>query len=311
MSAPLKVGVIGARGHVGAELISLIGGHPALALAFATSRHNAGEAIPGANGAVFETLDPDDVAARGADCVFLALPNDKTGPYVAALETAAPKTGIIDMGADYRFDSTWVYGLSERARSALCGARRIANPGCYATAAQLAIGPLVDRLAAPPAIFGVSGYSGAGTTPSRRNDKKALGDNLMPYALAGHMHEREIAHQLGAPVHFMPHVASFFRGLSVTVDMVLEKPLGEPALNRLYEDAYGDEALVHVGMDIPEVRDVAGTNMARIGGLTLANRGRRVVAVCVLDNLRKGAASQAIQNLNLAFGMDECAGLET
>jgi len=310
MADKKRIGIIGARGFVGGELLKLIATHPDLELAYASSRQQAGAAIDDFDGAVFESLSPEEAAARAADLVFLALPNGVAAPWVEVITKAAPQTRFIDMSADYRFDDDWAYGLPELNREAVCGATRIANPGCYATAAQIAIAPMVSHLSAPPAVFGVSGYSGAGTTPSPKNDPKLLENNLMPYGLSGHMHEREIGYQLGTPVHFMPHVAAFFRGLSVTVNLCFETPVTADELRALYAQAYAGEAFVTVSDEAPQVRDIANTFGAQVGGFALGVGGRRAVMVCVLDNLLKGAASQAMQNLNLSFGFAENEGLK-
>ena len=133
------------------------------------------------------------------------------------------ETVIVDLSADHRFDDAWYYGLPELTRHAIAANARISNPGCYATAMQLAIAPLTDQLAGPPQCFGVSGYSGAGTTPSDKNNPDKLRDNLMPYALVDHVHEREVSRQLGMPVEFMPHVAPHFRGITMTVNLWLQQ----------------------------------------------------------------------------------------
>ena len=310
MADKKRIGIIGARGFVGGELLKLIAAHPKLKLAYASSRQQADTAIEGFNGAIFENLSPDEAADRAADLVFLALPNGVAAPWVDVILKAAPKTRFIDMSADYRFEGGWAYGLPELNREAVRGAALIANPGCYATAAQLAIAPMVLRLSTPPAVFGVSGYSGAGTMPSPKNDPKMLKDNFMPYGLSGHMHEREISHQLGMAVHFMPHVAAFFRGLSVTVNLGFDTPVTADELRALYAQAYAGEAFITVTDEAPQVRDIANTFGAHVGGFALGEDGRRAVMVCVLDNLLKGAASQAIQNLNLSFGFAENDGLQ-
>jgi N-acetyl-gamma-glutamyl-phosphate reductase len=216
---------------------------------------------------------------------------------------------IVDLSADHRFDDTWYYGLPELTRNHYKGQRRISNPGCYATAMQLAIAPLKDRLAAPPVCFGVSGYSGAGTMPSDKNDPQKLRDNLMPYALVDHMHEREVARQLGIPVEFMPHVASHFRGITMTVNLWLAQPMKRDEVVARYRDFYAGEPLVHVVDEAPWVSAIAGKHCAEIGGFALAPGGKRIVVVATLDNLLKGAATQAMQNLNLALGFDELTGI--
>ena len=129
--------------------------------------------------------------------MILALPDGAAAPFIEALEQKAPHRIVIDLSADHRFDDAWAYGLPELNRAKIVNAKRIANPGCYATAMQLALAPLVDQLGGVPALFGVSGYSGAGTTPSPKNDVARLKDNLMPYSLVGHKHEREVAHRFG------------------------------------------------------------------------------------------------------------------
>jgi N-acetyl-gamma-glutamyl-phosphate reductase len=297
-----RVGIIGARGHTGAELLALIAAHPSMDLAFVGSRALAGQQVPGFDIA-YQAIDPTSAASLSADAVVLALPNGLSEGYVEVLGDSV----IVDLSADHRFVDDWAYGMPERFRDSIKGARRIANPGCYATAAQLALDPIRDSLSEAPRVFGVSGYSGAGTTPSPRNDPEQLRDNLMPYGLTDHEHEREIGRHLGRPVHFMPHVASFFRGITLTIDCVLREPSDASALQARVEERYRDEPLVSVQAEVPLVRDAVGQHHVTIGGFRCD--GPRAVMVATIDNLLKGAATQAIQNLNLALGMDELAGI--
>ncbi|RKQ96149.1 N-acetyl-gamma-glutamyl-phosphate reductase [Maricaulis maris] len=305
-----RVGLVGARGHTGRELLRLIAGRDDLELVFASSREWAGKRVSEmapeiTTDLVFEALGPAAVGARDVDAVILALPNGAGAPFVAAI---SPDTVIVDLSADYRFDDDWVYGLPEiHGRDRLAGATRIANPGCYATAGQLAIAPLRGRLVGDAHVFGVSGYSGAGTTPSRKNDTAALADNLMPYALSGHLHEREMARHSGEGVRFSPHVAAFFRGIVATTHLTLDAPMTLAEVEALYARAYAGEALVTIIDGIPEVRDAALQPGAVIGGFTLDDSGRKLVVVTALDNLLKGAAVQAMQNLTLALGLPEGA----
>ncbi|HQW77778.1 MAG: N-acetyl-gamma-glutamyl-phosphate reductase [Xanthomonadales bacterium] len=308
------IGIVGARGHTGAELIRLLAAHDGLELAFVSSRELQGQRVAdhvgGYSGDLrYESLDADAVAARSVDAVVLALPNGKAAPFVQALDARAPETIIIDLSADHRFDESWYYGLPELTRARYAGQRRISNPGCYATAMQLAISPLADVLAGPPQCFGVSGYSGAGTTPSDKNDVQKLRDNLMPYSLVGHVHEREVSRQLGIPVEFMPHVAPHFRGITMTVNLWLRQPMQREEIIARYRQYYADEALVGIVDDAPWVSRIAGRQHAEIGGFAMAPGGKRVVVVATLDNLLKGAATQALQNLNLALGFDELHGI--
>jgi N-acetyl-gamma-glutamyl-phosphate reductase len=306
--AKARIGLVGARGHVGQELIGILRRHPEMEIAFVTSHTQPGVTVPGLD-LRFEDLDAAAVAAKGADAVVLALPNDRSPRMVQAIDAAKSDTVIVDVSADHRFDDAWVYGLPELFRSRIKGAKRIANPGCYATAAALVVGPVAALLAHPATAFGVSGYSGAGTTPSPRNDVDALRDNLMPYHLVGHVHEREVTRHVG-PVSLMPHVASFFRGISMTVSFDLREPLPAEALRDLFERAYADEPMVKITAEIPHVRDAASLPWATIGGFTVDEARRRAVVVSTLDNLLKGAASQAVQNLNLALGFPELEGIE-
>jgi len=308
------IGIVGARGHTGAELIRLLAAHDGLELAFVSSRELQGQRVAdhveGYRGDLrYESLDADAVVARPVDAVVLALPNGKAAPFVQALDARAPETIIIDLSADHRFDESWYYGLPELTRARYAGQRRISNPGCYATAMQLAISPLADVLAGPPQCFGVSGYSGAGTTPSDKNDVQKLRDNLMPYSLVGHVHEREVSRQLGIPVEFMPHVAPHFRGITMTVNLWLRQPMQREEIIARYRQYYADEALVGIVDDAPWVSRIAGRQHAEIGGFAMAPGGKRVVVVATLDNLLKGAATQALQNLNLALGFDELRGI--
>ena len=270
------LGLIGSRGYVGQELVRLLEAHGELDVRV---REDATERL---------------------DAYILALPNGVTKQFVDQMGDSV----VIDLSADHRFDDAWVYGQPERNRARIRGAKRISNPGCYATAMQLALAPLVPYLDGPAHVFGVSGYSGAGKKPSPKNDPEVLRDNLLPYSLVDHVHEREVARQLGVPIFFAPHVAPFFRGITVTVSCALGKDIPDA----LYEDTYASEAGVHVTKDAPLVRDVAGKHDVFIGGVTKGDK--RVTVVATIDNLLGGAASQALRNLNLALGFPERQGLD-
>lgn len=314
MSEPFLVGLVGARGHTGRELIRLIAGHPELMLAYAVSREWAGRPVAeiapeDQDECIFEALTPDEAAKRRADVVILALPDGAGAPFVEAIERDAPHRIIVDLSADYRFDGKWAYGLPELHRDKIKGATRIANPGCYATAMQLALAPLGELLDGVPAVFGVSGYSGAGTNPSPKNDVERLKDNLMPYSLVGHKHEREATRHLGFPVRFMPHVHPAFRGLIVTVHAPLNKKTDVAALTALFKNKYAGDALISLTEAPPELKDGSNQNGVIIGGFAVSDDGENAVIVAAEDNLLKGAAVQAIQNVNLALGLEEGVGI--
>ena len=316
MRSSCSVNLVGGRGYTGSELLGLIAGHPNMSLGIASSRSHAGQSLSSScdrwpdDGSAFTHLQPSGVSDYPADAWVLALPNGLAAPWVEAIRARYPESVILDLSADYRFDPLWTYGLPERFRQQIRRARLIANPGCYATGSQLGLLPLCDYLVSTPVIFGVSGFSGAGKTPSPRNDPAVLQDNLIPYALSGHMHEKEIGHQLGYEVRFMPHVADFFRGISLTITFEVDHEASVEKLERLFQHTYADEPRIKVSREIPQVSAVRNTPDVHIGGFNVDGRNpSRGNLVVVLDNLLKGAASQALQNLNLALGLDENSGI--
>ena len=324
---PSKVGLIGARGHTGGELISLIARHPHLSISVAGSRALKGQSLSAVfkqlpssvswSFTQFTDLKPAELPSQDVDVWVLALPNGLAAPYVEALDAAGRKdVKVVDLSADYRFNKQWAYGFPEHKgyRECLAAATRVANPGCYATGAQTALLPLADVIdtSYPPTVFGVSGYSGAGTTPSRKNDPVELKDNLMPYSLLGHMHEKEVSSQLASflpsGVRFMPHVAPWFRGISLTTAVQLKRPMSKADILALFQQYYEGEALIAVTEGIPEVRQIQNQHGVIVGGFEVDGRGRLVVT-SVIDNLLKGAATQCLQNVNLVQGYDEYAGI--
>lgn len=312
----ISVVVIGARGYTGAELLPLLYRHPQFEIAAVGSSSVAGQPVAahveGMDdcGLVFADLRPEDMQALDVDACILALPNGFAAEFVAVLDRCHPETVIVDLSADHRFDPGWTYGQPERFGAELREATRIANPGCYATGAQLALAPLLDDLIGLPVIFGVSGYSGAGSKASRKNDPEVLADNLLPYSLVDHVHEKESSFHLGRDVRFMPHVAPFFRGISLTVASELKTAVSEESLLLRFRDFYAHCPLIEVRAGMPEVKEVRGTHGLILGGFSVSSiHTRRMSMVSVLDNLLKGAATQAVQNLNLAFGLDAMTGL--
>lgn len=318
---PSRVALIGARGYTGKALIEMINTHPYLELAHVSSRELEGQRLQGytRSNITYENLQVEDIKRLeeegSVDVWVMALPNGVCKPFVDAIEQSDPpkdrkKSVIVDLSADYRFDTTneWIYGLPELVtRDKICEATKISNPGCYATAAQLAISPLVDHIAdgVSPNIFGVSGYSGAGTKPSPKNDVKLLTDNLIPYSLTDHIHEKEISSQLGIDVAFTPHVASWFQGITHTISIPLKEKLTSREVRNLYQDRYAGEKLITVTGEAPLVKDASGKHGVVIGGFGVSSKQDRVVVVATIDNLLKGAATQCLQNINLAMGYDE------
>lgn len=315
-----KIALIGARGYTGQNLISLIDKHPHLELSHVSSRELKGQKLEGYNkdNIVYSNLQVEDIIKleenKEVDMWVMALPNGVCKPFVDAIESVeSSKSKIIDLSADYRFDTTgsWVYGLPElNDRKEIAEAKKISNPGCYATAAQCGIAPLKSYINGLPTIFGVSGYSGAGTKPSLKNNVEYLSNNLVPYSLTDHIHEKEIASQLRHPVAFMPHVAQWFQGISHTISIPIKpKSLTARDIRNIYQDFYNGEDLIHVSGEAPIVKDISGTHGVVIGGFALNSQEDRVVIVATIDNLLKGAATQCLQNINLALGYGEYEGI--
>lgn len=316
---PGRVALIGARGYTGKNLVSLINGHPYLEVAHVSSRELKGQKLQDYTKSeiIYESLQIQDIRKleeqNAVDFWVMALPNKVCEPFVETIQNVHGKSKIIDLSADHRFvsESDWAYGLPElNDRAKIANAAKIANPGCYATGSQLTISPLTKYINGLPTVFGVSGYSGAGTKPSPKNDPKFLNNNLIPYALSDHIHEREISARIGHNVAFMPHVGQWFQGISLTVSIPIKKgSLSIDEIRKLYRNFYEDEKLVHVIDDIPLVKDIKGTHGVVIGGFKLNDAEDRVVVCATIDNLLKGAATQCLQNINLAMGYGEYAGI--
>eukprot|EP00026_Physarum_polycephalum_P002341 Phypoly_transcript_02347.p1 GENE.Phypoly_transcript_02347~~Phypoly_transcript_02347.p1 ORF type:complete len:403 (+),score=81.59 Phypoly_transcript_02347:1596-2804(+) len=316
-----RIGLLGARGHTGSNLIHLLSQHSHAKLVCASSSTTAGAAVttvcPTAPADLkFQDIKADSIAKvtedLGIDAWFLALHDHASVPYVDALTKGIKAPVLIDLSADHRFDPNWVYGQPEGGhRKQLRGAKRIANPGCYATGMYTTIAPWVKSQQLEIAtFFGVSGYSGAGTKPSPKNDPARLNNNLMPYSLVGHNHEREVSHQANHSVYFAPHVGQWFQGITLTGSLLMKRSFSKEEVEAKYNEFYEKEALIKISKEIPEVRDAMKKHHVTIGGFAVDEKSRRIVTVTTLDNLLKGAATQAIQNMNLALGIeDELEGI--
>ncbi len=308
-----QVGLLGARGFVGRELMQLFNNHPGFTVSWASSREHNGQPlaqdVPGLDGN-YCLMTVEQLPILPVDVYVLALPNGLAQPWVEVIESVNPDAVILDLSADFRFDYDWQYGLPELYRQQLIASRRISNPGCYATAMQLALRPLLELPLAEIHCFGVSGFSGAGSQPVANNNQKLLLDNLKAYKLTGHIHEREVSRQLNRRIRFIPCVAQFFRGIQMTVSMDFTEPVTVRQIDHLYRNSYQHETMVEYSSEIPEVSQVRNTPYSRIGGIQVSDDGLHAVVISVLDNLLKGAASQALQNLNLACGFSETTGLD-
>ncbi|MDE3189663.1 MAG: N-acetyl-gamma-glutamyl-phosphate reductase [Acidobacteriota bacterium] len=307
--------ILGASGYSGQETLDRLLRHPGLEVVALGSDSLAGAPASALdvrlNGSLPRFVPNEDALAAGADVVFLCLGNERA----AAIEPPA-HTVVIDLSGAHRLvdpDSArswyahapgaWSYGLPELYAPE---GNLIANPGCYATAALLALGPLADAVEpASVVVDAKSGVSGAGREPKASSHAGFVLENVSPYAVGAHRHAPEIAQQLGFPVCFVPHLLPVRRGLLATCYVQTGSDARE-----LLEDAYAGSGIVRVLPEgtAPELARVQGTDGAEIGVFADGATGTTIV-VCALDNLGKGAAGQAVQNANVALGLDETAGL--
>jgi N-acetyl-gamma-glutamyl-phosphate reductase / acetylglutamate kinase len=331
---PSRVALIGARGYTGKALIDLFNHHPNIDLRHVSSRELAGQKLQGyeKREITYENLSPEDVRRMeekgDIDCWVMALPNGVCKPFVDAIDSVSGDSVIVDLSADYRFDPSWTYGLPELVdRSKIAKATRISNPGCYATAAQLGIAPIIPYLGGQPTVFGVSGYSGAGTKPSPKNNVENLTNNIIPYSMTNHIHEKEMSSQLDIDIAFIPHVAVWFQGITHTINLPLNQEMTSRDVRNIYQERYAGERLLKIIGDIPLVKSISGRHGVEIGGFAVHSSGKRVVIVATIDNLLKGAATQCLrkclaetmiytakanrilENMNLALGYSEYEGI--
>ena len=337
----IKAGIVGGTGYTGVELLRLLATHPAVELAVITSRGEKGarvnELFPNLRGRVdLAFVEPDDTVLKGCDVVFFATPNGTAMNSAPALLEAGVK--VIDLAADFRLRRVedwerWyygiphacpellaeaVYGLPEVNREAIRNARLIANPGCYPTAVQLGFLPLLEVGAIDRQSLiadAKSGVSGAGRKAEVGNLLCEAGDSFKAYAVPAHRHLPEIRQGLttmaGGSVElvFVPHLTPMIRGIHATLYATLTKP--DVDLQALFERRYANEPFVDVlpPGSHPETRSVRGANLCRLA-VHRPQNGKTVVVLSVIDNLVKGAAGQAVQNMNLMCGLPETTGLE-
>ena len=340
----IKAGIIGATGYAGQQLASLLVNHPEAEIKFVSSNSYAGQLFSDIYPQFYKILDMPLLSTEEAkaamsdvDVVFTALPNG----LVFELAQLALEKGIkiIDFSADFRLDdpnvyeewyktehtakdliSKQVYGLAELWRDKIKGADLIANPGCYTTASILAISALLreDGLVDTDHIIidAKSGITGSG----RKKDLSLLyaeaGESVKAYGIAHHRHTPEIEQELSKvagkeiQVQFTPHLMPMKRGILATIYVDLKKDVTEDDLYAVYEKYYGDENFIRIRRGMCETRFVVGTNFCDIS-VRVDRRTHRAIITSCIDNMVKGAAGQAVQNMNVAFGLEETAGLKT
>lgn len=335
----IKVGIVGGTGYTGVELLRLLVGHPEVELTVITSRGEKGVAVSQMFPNLRQRIDlafvePQDALLKHCDVVFFATPNGTAMQSARTLLDAGVK--IIDLAADFRLQQVeewqkWyglphacpellteaVYGLPEVNRAAIAQARLVANPGCYPTAVQLGFLPLLEAgLINHQALIAdvKSGVSGAGRKAELHILFSEAADNFKAYGVAGHRHLPEIRQGLSAvageavQLTFVPHLTPMIRGIHATLYATLTNP--EVELQALFEQRYGNEPFVDVlpRNTHPETRSVRGANHCRLA-VHRPQHGNTVVVLSVIDNLVKGAAGQAVQNMNLMCHLPETMGL--
>ena len=324
----VRVGVAGATGYTGVELLRLLGRHPGVRIAAAMGSPGAAPrhvpALKSLWDATVDGLDLD-VLADGTDAVFLALPEHAAAEVAPALLARGKR--VFDLSGAFRLRDAalrqrWypktleqpasvVYGLTERNRDLLRDSTLVACAGCYPTAAILALQPLLQAglIGQPIIIDAKSGVSGAGKTPTERTHFSECHGSLSAYGVFNHRHAAEIEQELNAPVTFVPHLLPIDRGILETIYATLQPGVDEGAIGAALHAAYDDSPFVRLtGGDLPEIKHVAHTNFCDIGWKVNAATRQLVLVVCI-DNLVKGASGQAVQNFNVAFGFDERLGL--
>jgi N-acetyl-gamma-glutamyl-phosphate reductase len=339
-SSPVfRVGVLGASGYIGAEVLRYVALHPNLVLDFATANRDAGrpigDVLPNLRGFVsgtFVSAGEGESRIGDVDVVFLALPHRESQDVLPRLAARRPEILWIDLAGDFRTPDPagferyygdphrapdwldrFVYGFTEAQRGVLPGAKLIANPGCFATGLLLALYPLIGTgmLTDPIPVTALTGSSGSGREPTRATHHPERAQNLRAYKTLTHQHLLEVEWFLNArspariSLQFVPQSAPIVRGIFVTLFLPGQSA---PEVMEVFERVYGDEALIDVVSGSPELRLVASTPRSILGvsGAT----GRGTVVFAAIDNLGKGAAGQAIQNMNCALGLPETTGLD-
>jgi N-acetyl-gamma-glutamyl-phosphate reductase len=333
----MKIGVVGASGYAGGELLRLLSKHPTFNLGYIAAGSSAGERITSIHshlasyGAVtFSSTSPEEI--NECDLVFLALPHGESAALVAKI---APNVKIVDLGADFRLKSkaswnkyyndsyagSWLYAIPEipGKRNEISTATRVANPGCYATAIALAAAPAARAGAidiSDIVVVAASGTTGAGRTSKVNLSASEIMNSMTSYKFGGvHQHTPEIEETLTAiagretKISFTPILAPMPRGILSTV--TAKSSYSEGALRALYQDVYSNEKFVTVleSGQLPETSSLIGSNSVHIQVAVDAHTSRAVISVAI-DNLGKGAAGQALQNANIMCGIEEDAGLD-
>lgn len=335
----LKVAIVGASGFTGSELARLLLNHEGVTIKMITSESHVGKPFSDLHPQFFTKLDiplvsADEVSKQKLDVIFLALPHGVSMDFVAKWKDSGAK--IIDLSGDFRLSTkevyeewyhkkhsypegfdTAVYGLPELFAAKIKSANLVANPGCFPTASILSMAPLFAKHLVEEKsliIDAKSGLTGAGIKASATTHFSNVNENFKAYGIAGHRHTIEIEEQLGAlagnqtAVQFTPHLLPVDRGILVTAYAKIKGEMNQEKLTQIYRDFYQDKPFVRLRNQSPGIKDVRGSHFCDVYPVW-DTRTERVIVVSAIDNLLKGAASQAVHNMNLMFGLTESEGL--
>ena len=330
----VRVGILGAAGYTGGELIRLLINHPEVQIVFANSESNAGNRVCDVHEGLLGDTDlcfTDQMPFDQVDVVFFCFGHGKSEAFLKEHEIPA-QVKIIDLAQDFRIRGThdYIYGLPEVRRDEIRKAHHLANPGCFATCIQEGLLPLAKAglLTHDVVVNAITGSTGAGQKPGATTHFSWRNDNMSVYKLFTHQHLHEITQTLndlrpaaapafvdtlnegfeaeGLTVDFVPYRGDFARGIFCTEVINLDKAMPADDMVRLYKDFFADAAFTHYSDAAPDLKQVVGTNKCLVHVDVF---GRKVVVTSIIDNLLKGAVGQAVQNMNLMFGLDERAGL--
>lgn len=335
-----KIGIIGATGYTGSELVRILSNHPEVEIAVITSESRAGEKFsdvhPYLQGIADQKLHSvNQIADFDLDLIFLALPHGVSMEYVEKFSEQSFK--IVDLSGDFRLDSQrsyeeWykmkhsypqgmkdaAFGIPELFAEEIKKAKIIANPGCFPTGAVLGAAPLLHHgitRAQPLIVDSKTGVTGAGIRAKPVNLYSNVNDNFKAYGLKKHRHTIEIQQTLNklsqkeTLIQFTPHLLPVDRGILSTIYAKPDKPVNSEEIKQLYTDFYKDAKFIRIRNEVPAIKEVRGSNYCDIY-TTYDERTDMIIAVSAIDNLVRGAAGQAVQNMNLLFGMDEASGLQ-
>lgn len=311
----INVGIVGGGGYTGGELLRILLNHPKTAISYVHSQSQAGKPVT----AVHEDLEgscsllfTDQLDLQGIDVLFLCMGHGQSTEFMAR-HVVPPSVAVIDLGNDFRLDDRFVYGLPELNKAAIRTSKRIANPGCFATAIQLALLPLAHAqlLGDEVHIQAITGSTGAGQAPSATTHFSWRHSNISAYKVFNHQHLGEIRQSLTqlqsgltTELNFIPLRGDFTRGIFASLYLNCTAELDEVC--RLYEQYYLDDPFTVVSPRSINLKQVVNTNKCL---LSIEKHGNKVVIFSAIDNLVKGASGQAVQNMNLLFGLPETTGL--